>query len=153
MRIAPWMHIVTPGGGVRLDELLPVSGTVHVVRLDGQDMPDEISAFREFDEALRFPEYFGWNWDALYDCLRDLRWLSADAHVLIIESAESALADDEVARDEFFRTLWRAGRRWSYTQRPEGATLSRLSVVLSCGTESADSLATRLGEIQGSSDR
>lgn len=25
---------------------------------------------------LRLPEHFGYNWDALYDCLRDLSWIS-----------------------------------------------------------------------------
>ena len=30
---------------------------------------------RALEEALRFPEYFGRNWDALSDCLRDLSWL------------------------------------------------------------------------------
>ncbi|MGW1923746.1 barstar family protein [Streptomyces massasporeus] len=24
-----------------------------------------------FDEALRLPDYFGWNWNALRDCLTD----------------------------------------------------------------------------------
>ncbi|MFJ8209817.1 barstar family protein [Streptomyces sp. NPDC096033] len=149
MHIAPWMHVITPGGGLQLDELLPVSGSVHVARLNGQEMPDEIAAFQKFDESLKFPEYFGWNWAAFYDCLRDLQWLSSDSHVLIIESAESALSEDEAARDEFFRTLWRAGERWSYTKRPEGRTLSRFSVVLSCEQESAYSFAKRLGELQG----
>ncbi|MFI8266677.1 barstar family protein [Streptomyces sp. NPDC085665] len=148
IRIAPWMHIITTGGGMRLDELLPASGSVYVVRLSGHDMPDEISTFQQFDELLKFPEYFGWNWNAFYDCLRDLQWLSSDYHVLIIESAESILSEDDVAREEFFKTLLRAGRRWSYTKRPEGVTLSKLSVVLSCDTEFASSLAGRLGELQ-----
>lgn len=33
--------------------------------------------------ALRFPAYFGYNWDALLDCLRDLEWLP-DASRLIV---------------------------------------------------------------------
>ncbi|MFB7982793.1 barstar family protein [Streptomyces vinaceus] len=142
------MHIITAGGGVCLDELLPASGSVYVARLSGQDMPDEIATFQHFYEFLKFPEYFGWNWNAFYDCMRDLRWLSSDYHVLIIESAESILSEDDVAREEFFRTLLRVGQAWSYTKRPEGVTLSKLSVVLSCGTESASSLARWLGELQ-----
>ncbi|MER6615948.1 barstar family protein [Streptomyces xantholiticus] len=110
-------------------------------------MPDEVSAFQRFCESLKFPEYFGWNWNALYDCLRDLQWLSPDHHILIIESAESVLSEDDVAREEFFRTLWRAGQRWSYVERPEGVTRSNLSVVLTCNKESASSLAGHLGEL------
>ncbi|MFC9245538.1 barstar family protein [Streptomyces sp. NPDC057136] len=148
IHIAPWMHIVTTGGGLHLDELLPASGSVYVARLNGQDMPDEMSAFQKFWESLKFPDYFGWNWHAFYDCLRDLQWLSSDYHILIIESAESVLSEDELAREEFFKSLWRAGQRWSYTKRPEGVTLSKFSVVLSCDKESASSLARRLREIQ-----
>ncbi len=29
-----------------------------------------------FSEQLSFPDYFGKNWDALYDCLCDLKWIS-----------------------------------------------------------------------------
>ncbi|MFZ3493778.1 barstar family protein [Streptomyces sp. 5.8] len=142
--IAPWMHVITAGGGVGLDELLPTSGSVYVARLDGRRMTDELSTFQHFDELLKFPAYFGWNWNSFHDCLRDLQWLSSDRHVLIVDAAESVLSEDDVARAELFRTLWRAGRRWSYTKRPEGVTLSRLSVVLSCGKETASEVARQL---------
>ncbi|MET9620501.1 barstar family protein [Streptomyces sp. NPDC006464] len=150
--IAPWMHIITTGGGIPTDELLPISGTVYVARLNGQDMPDETSAFQQFWEMLKFPEYFGWNWHAFYDCLRDLQWLSSDHHVLIIEAAESALSEDAVAREEFFGSLWRAGQRWSYVKRPEGVTLSRFSVVLSCDESYVSSLESRLRVFQDRPD-
>lgn len=30
----------------------------------------------ELKDKLLFPDYFGGNWDALYDCLCDLSWIS-----------------------------------------------------------------------------
>ena len=33
--------------------------------------------------ALSFPDWFGHNLDALYDCLTDLSWLPAGEHVLV----------------------------------------------------------------------
>jgi hypothetical protein len=32
---------------------------------------------------LRFPQYFGWNWDALEELLGDLSWLPADQRIVI----------------------------------------------------------------------
>jgi RNAse (barnase) inhibitor barstar len=36
---------------------------------------------------LRFPSYFGQNWDALEECLRDLSWLSEQMRVVIVHAA------------------------------------------------------------------
>ena len=44
---------------------------------------------RNFAAALRFPAWFGHNWDALEDCLGDLSWSGAPGHVLLIEGARA----------------------------------------------------------------
>jgi Barstar (barnase inhibitor) len=43
--------------------------------LDGELMSDTTSLMAEFAKVMRFPNYFGGNWDALNDCLTDLSWL------------------------------------------------------------------------------
>jgi len=40
--------------------------------------------FSIYATALRFPKYFGWNWDALEECLNDLSWLPPDQKVVIV---------------------------------------------------------------------
>lgn len=47
---------------------------------------------RALAEALRFPEYFGFNWNALYDCLRDFHWLEQDTIVLAHQDAPALQA-------------------------------------------------------------
>jgi RNAse (barnase) inhibitor barstar len=38
-------------------------------------------------EALEFPDWFGRNWDAFFDCLTDLSWLPSRGHVLVLLNA------------------------------------------------------------------
>jgi RNAse (barnase) inhibitor barstar len=56
-------------------------------------------------QALRFPEWFGDNWDALKDCLTDLTWRKAPGYMIILEKchafARAAPADFEVALEVF----------------------------------------------------
>ena len=134
MHNMPWVHVVPEQGALPVDLLL--TGRTYVARLDGRQMCDTDAVFQQFYDGLRLPDYFGWNWNALYDCLRDLAWLPADQYVLIVEAADAALPDDPATRRQLFRTLLRAGRRWSSVKRPEGIDLSRLLVVMSCDAAS-----------------
>ncbi|WP_390898818.1 barstar family protein [Streptomyces cynarae] len=102
-------------------------------------MRDTDAVFQQFYDGLRLPDYFGWNWDALSDCLRDLKWLSADHHVLIFKAADEALSSNTSGRRLPFKTLLRAGQHWSFTQRPEGIELSKLAIVMACDAGSVRS--------------
>jgi RNAse (barnase) inhibitor barstar len=53
--------------------------------LDGEAAGSRAGFFTEIARVLRFPDYFGRNWDAVYDCLTDLHWLPAEGYVLLLD--------------------------------------------------------------------
>jgi Barstar (barnase inhibitor) len=84
-------------------------------QLRGRKMRTTRSLMDEVGAALQFFEGFGENWHALQECLEYMdEWLAADAYVLLIEQAESVLADE--ADDELaalLATMQRVGDWWS----------------------------------------
>ncbi len=49
----------------------PLPGTTQYRFVDTGDVSDKAAFLKETSAALRFPDYFGGNWDAFYDCLTD----------------------------------------------------------------------------------
>jgi RNAse (barnase) inhibitor barstar len=63
-------------------------------------------------EALEFPDWFGRNWDAFFDCLTDLSWLPARGHVLVLlNTAEMRRAAPE-AFDTAISIMQEAAQTW-----------------------------------------
>lgn len=58
-----------------------------LVEADGQSMLSEQGVLREIARALKFPSYFGHNWDALDECLADVDWLGENQDLLLTVSA------------------------------------------------------------------
>ncbi|GAA1822296.1 barstar family protein [Planosporangium flavigriseum] len=79
----PWLR-VTSGE--------PPAGATYVA---GSACRTRADLFTEFASALRFPEYFGHNWDALVDCLSEV----ADRAPLTlgVDDAVQLLADEPAA--------------------------------------------------------
>lgn len=52
-----------------------------VAHLFGINSKEEL--FRQFSEKLEMPDYFGYNWDAISDCLRDFHWIGQQKIILV----------------------------------------------------------------------
>jgi hypothetical protein len=78
------------------------------VRLEAAN--DKQSLLRAVAGALEFPDWFGMNWDALEDCLSDLSWRSAEAHLLLFEG-HGRLPGDVV--EVFLDILRSAAGKWA----------------------------------------
>ena len=44
--------------------------------------------------ALGFPQWFGGNWDAVEDCLKDLSWLPAPGWLVVLEGCDLLRRED-----------------------------------------------------------
>jgi len=78
-----------------------------IVRLTGR-LRRKHDLFRALAAGLKFPAYFGDNWDALEECLRDLAWLRAKKGVVLLHE-QVPLADDD-QRQTYFQILQSAQR-------------------------------------------
>lgn len=89
----------------KFSDVAPSYDTAEVfyVRIDPEiSLPEEL--LKALYYLLWFPGYFGFNWDALYDCLRDLEWIPCRKVVLVHKTLPNLPEEDlkvylEVLRD------------------------------------------------------
>ena len=63
-----------------------ISG-VEVFEIDAEPIHDKGELLAAIAASMRFPDYFGGNWDALDESLRDLSWLGGSGYALIVRDA------------------------------------------------------------------
>lgn len=85
-------------------------------RIDAKDAPDKGRLLAEFSRAFRFPDYFGANWDALFDCLTDLvDFRPAPGWLVVILDPERLRGEDQ---DVLLKTLEAAASYWRDRRPP-----------------------------------
>lgn len=113
---APWVVRLTLQPGRSAHKLLLIPEGFVMIPLKGRKCRTEAGLFAEFARAMRFPDYFGHNWDALEECLMDLEWLPAKGYILLFLDADLVLSEDEEGFQSLVDVLRDAGEAWASGQ-------------------------------------
>lgn len=73
-----------------------------VFRIDLATAGNKAELLAEIGRAMRFPDWFGGNFDALADCLNDLSWCPADGYLVMLAHCDRIHG---LAEAEFVATL------------------------------------------------
>ncbi|WP_394826363.1 barstar family protein [Pendulispora albinea] len=111
--------------------------------LRGKRMRTRQGVFDQFGALLQFPTYFGENWDAFLDCMRDLDWLRASGFVLVVFDAADVLADADAGElDTLLQILTEAAEAWE--QGDDLSPPTPFHIILQTTAERAPELRAKL---------
>ncbi|MBK9107512.1 MAG: barstar family protein [Saprospiraceae bacterium] len=65
-----------------------------VVKIDGECSRTSADLYLQLESQFEFPEFFGKNLDALYDCLMDLEWITKDRIIIYFERTDLLLSQE-----------------------------------------------------------
>jgi RNAse (barnase) inhibitor barstar len=90
----PGIYVVASApDGRRLAQQATATG-FDVSWIDAAEIDSKATFLATFARELRFPDYFGHNWDALNDCLRDLGYLPGNGIVIVIDQFDRFASHD-----------------------------------------------------------
>ncbi|MEV5430232.1 barstar family protein [Streptomyces sp. NPDC052701] len=138
------VRVVPTDSTVSVLRALPPTGLIHSARMRGREMHDSDAVFTHFYEALRLPDCFGWNWDALRDFLTDLHWLNAKNVLVIIDDAHAVLSESPGERGILFRALKDTSKFWAEKPELPGQEKTVFQAVLLCPPEAQENMLHEL---------
>lgn len=98
--------------------------------------------------AFKFPDYYGNNWDAFWDCITDLDWISAEYYLLLINNADKI----KVQREDFFNffniledaaKVWKKGNDFPPTAIPP----TPFNIILNTSVGRGDAMVQKITTI------
>lgn len=101
-------------GIYRLDDDVKLGDCFYIA---GKRLTDKEAMLGALSEALSFPDYFGFNWDAVEECLADLSWHEGDV-VLLIDDAATPERISPSSWGDMLDVLRDAARFWKSEGRP-----------------------------------
>lgn len=86
--------------------------------LDGNQITSKSEFLHRVAPVMRFPEYFGYNWDALEDCLTELDGGSEAGYLLLYSRADRFAMTNPEQWDVLLQILHSAIAIWQETHTP-----------------------------------
>ena len=56
--------------------------------IDGEDIRTEQTFLKKAGEVFGFPDYYGRNWDAFEECIKDFEWYPAEGYLILYDHFE-----------------------------------------------------------------
>lgn len=84
--------------------------------LIGSEVKDKSTLLEALNRTMRFPGYFGGNWDALEECLRDLEWSPAEGYVILYEEPQRLLEMSYDVLVTFLEVVVAVSEEWARDQ-------------------------------------
>lgn len=148
----PFIHLVVSDRERFVDlALASFIGRQKAVLLHGKTSREKYELIVQFSEALKFPKYFGGNWDAFDEAINDLSWLGygMSKYLIFITDADQILDVDNGEFEKLITILNDAGQEWA-NGKDIGEKLippKPFHTVLHCMLEKKDILMKRIENI------
>lgn len=98
-----------------------------VTSINGLNCTTKIEALVEIGKAFSFPEFYGENLDALYDCLTDLSWLQYHKIFFIINYKDDFLKKETLkTRTDFLELLSDVKDEWTNSDEGDAKSFALL---------------------------
>lgn len=94
-----------------------------IASVDCRSVRDRNDGLARIAKALKFPEWFGGNWDALQDSLGDLSWLPGEGYLLLLDHSSDWRNADHDGFGTLIDILNEVGRSWAVARVPFWAML------------------------------
>ena len=92
---------------------IAAENTIRMIELNGEKLEGEVELMAAISQGFEFPDYFGANWDALEECLRDMgSWLDAKGYAIVMEKGEAFWRADADLAGRLVRSWTTAAEKW-----------------------------------------
>jgi RNAse (barnase) inhibitor barstar len=92
--------------------------------LEGQRIEKKDQFLNHAAIAMKFPDHFGKNWDAFYDCLTDLDWVDGKGFVIYFDHTDAFAEHNESQLETVIELFEDAVNYWASEGRPMTVLLS-----------------------------